>query len=205
MDDDYGEEIVNKEPVEEDIPAQEHPDVITADYVKKLTYPADRFLCKIKDNWPKFKFGGFKIMDYDTKMVLVEVPEQDQDEEISDEDTPLSRVIRYNLGPDFLKLRTVVLSLTFSIGDQPIQNMEMVERHYFKGEVIRSYDFKFGFVIPNSTNTWDFTYDLPQLSPEKEEEIINNPWGVKSDSYFFADGKLIIHNRAIYSYRQLMD
>ena len=83
--------------------------------------------------------------------------------------------------------------------------MQMVERHYFKGEVIRSYEFTFGFVIPNSTNTWEFTYDLPALTPEREEEIINNPWGVKSDSYFFADGKLIIHNRAIYSYRPLYD
>ena len=171
--------------------------------MKRLCLPADRFLCKLKDNWPEFRFRGFKITDYDTKIVLVEVPEQAVDNDVSDEDTPDTRVIRYNLGPDFLKLRTVCLSLTFSIGAQPINNMEMVERHYFKGEVIRSYDFKFGFVIPNSTNTWDFTYEMPNLSAEKEKEIISEPWGVKSDSFFFADGKLIIHNRAAYSYRPL--
>jgi len=78
--------------------------------------------------------------------------------------------------------------------------MEMVERHYFKGNVIRSCDFKFGFIIPNSTNTWDFTYELPKLSRELEEDIKSCPWAVSSDSYFFANGKLIIHNRAIYSY-----
>jgi len=44
----------------------------------------------------------------------------------------------------------------------------MVERHYFKGRVIRSYDFKFGFIIPNSNNSWEFIYDLPELSPEEE-------------------------------------
>ena len=123
---------------------------------------------------------------------------------LSDDDTPESRVIKYNLGPDFLKLQTVVLSLTFSIGPEEIKNMEMVERHYFKGQVIRSYSFKFGFVIPNSTNTWDFTYDLPQLAPELENEIKSTPWAVKSDSFFFANGKLIIHNRAIYSYKHIM-
>ena len=56
-------------------------------------------------------------MDYDTKLVLVDVPEQDVDNDVSDEDTPSSRVIKYNLGPDFLKLKSVVLSLIFSIGE----------------------------------------------------------------------------------------
>ena len=66
--------------------------------------------------------------------------------------------------------------------------MEMVERHYFRGKVIRSYDFTFGFIIPNSTNTWEFIYDLPELSAEEMAEIIAAPWEVKSDSFFFASG-----------------
>ena len=81
--------------------------------------------------------------------------------------------------------------------------MEMVERHYFRGKVIRSYDFTFGFIIPNSTNTWEFIYDLPELSAEEMAEIIAAPWEVKSDSFLLADGKLIIHNRAIYNYQPL--
>ena len=97
-------------------------------------------------------------------------------------------------------MQTVGLTLNFGIGEKEIKNMEMVERHYFRGEVIRSYSFKFGFVIPNSNNSWEFIYDLPQFSPEKMQEIIDSPWEVKSDSFFFAEGKLIIHNRAIYNY-----
>ena len=75
--------------------------------------------------------------------------------------------------------------------------MLMVERHYFRGKVIRSYEFKFGFVIPSSTNSWEFIYDLPELDKA--------PWEVKSDSFFFADGKMIIHNRAEYNYAPLDD
>ena len=60
---------------EEQLPPQQHPEDITAEYVKELQLPADRFLCKLSDNWPKFKFGAFKITDYDSKLVLVEVPE----------------------------------------------------------------------------------------------------------------------------------
>ena len=101
-------------------------------------------------------------------------------------------------------LKTVGLTLHFGIGDKEIKNMEMVERHYFRGKVIRSYSFKFGFVIPGSTNSWEFIYDLPELSQEEMDEIIEAPWEVKSDSFFFAEDKLIIHNRAIYNYQPLI-
>lgn len=93
--------------------------------------------------------------------VLVNVPAQDIDSTLSDEDDPSTRVVKYHLGPQFLQLRTVGLTLNFSIGDKPIQNMEMIEKHYFKGRVLREYGFKFGFIIPSSTNSWDFVYDLP--------------------------------------------
>ena len=98
-------------------------------------------------------------------ITLVEVQDEDIDNEsIKDSDDPTTRVIKYHLGPDFLKLRTIGLTLKFSNGEKPIQNMLMVERHYFDHKVIRSYEFKFGFVIPNSTNTWEFIYDLPELN-----------------------------------------
>ena len=87
-----------------------------------------------------------------------------EDGSLSDLDDPSTRVIKYHLGPDFLRLRLVGLTLEFTNGPQPIKNMEMIERHYFRGRVIRSYDFKFGFVIPGSTNSWEFIYDLPELS-----------------------------------------
>ena len=138
-----------------------------------------------------------------SKITLVDVPDQGQSEQLNDEDDPSTRVIKYHLGPDFLKLKMVGLTLNFGIGPKEIKNLEMVERHYFRGKVIRSYDFKFGFVIPNSTNSWEFIYDLPELSYEEEMEIIDAPWEVKSDSFFFANGELIIHNRAIYNYQPL--
>ena len=182
---------------------QTHPDDITFEYVNSLELPTDRFLCKLSDNTPKFKFAGFKIRDMMSKITLVEVPDDGDDAKLNDDDDPSERVIKYHLGPDFLMLSQVGLTLNFSIGDTPIKKLQMVERHYFRGEVIRSYSFTFGFVIPGSTNSWEFIYDLPELTDEKRNEIIEAPWEVKSDSYFFADDKLIIHNRAIYNYQPL--
>ena len=177
---------------------------ISPDYVRTLKAPTDRFLCKLSDNWPRLRFGGFKIRDIISGFTLVEVHDEDVDNDtIQDSDDPSSRVIKYHLGPDFLRLQTVGLTLRFSNGERPINNMEMVERHYFRGKVIRSYSFKFGFVIPKSTNSWEFIYDLPALSEQEKKDIVNAPWEVKSDSFFFADGKLIIHNRAEYNYAPL--
>jgi hypothetical protein len=91
----------------------------------------------------------------------------------------------------------------FSIGPKPINNMEMIERHYFRGRCIREFSFKFGFVIPNSTNSWEFIYDLPNLSDEEKDQITQAPWEVKSDSFYFANGVLMLHNRCEYNYSNL--
>ena len=93
--------------------------------------------------------------------------------------------------------------MCFGIGPNPIQNLEVIERHYFRGRVIQDFSFKFGFVIPNSVNEWEFVYDLPDLTQEEKQEIIDAPWEVKSDSFYFADDELIVHNRANYNYAPL--
>ena len=85
-----------------------------------------------------------------SKITLVDVPDSGEDATLSDDDDPSERVIKYHLGPDFLKLRQVGLTLNFGVGDKPVKKMAMVERHYFRGKVIRSYEFTFGFLIPNS-------------------------------------------------------
>lgn len=39
--------------------------------------------------------------------------------------------------------------------------------HRPQGRLLRSYDFNFGFVIPNSTNSWEAVYPVPPLSDEE--------------------------------------
>ena len=174
------------------------------DDIRALEKPADNFLCKLSDNWAQFKFKGFRIRDMVSNILLVEVPEDDvENENLDEDDDPSKRLIKYHLGPDFLELKTVGLTMFFSVGATPIQNMEMIEKHYFRNKCIREFSFKFGFIIPNSTNSWELVYDFPDLSEEEKEEIRQAPWEVKSDSYFFANGKLMIHNRAEYNYSEL--
>ena len=65
------------------------------------------------------------------------------------------RCICYDFGDAFLELSTIGTTLTFSVGDNEMPNFRMIERFYFRDQLIRSFDFQFGFGIPNSTNTWE--------------------------------------------------
>ena len=102
--------------------AQQHTAEITPDYVRNLTQPTDQFLCKLADNWPQFKFRGFRIRDMISNITLVDVPDEEIENEqnLSDADDPSKRLIKYHLGPDFLHLQEVGLTMNFSIGPQPI-------------------------------------------------------------------------------------
>ena len=124
----------------------------------------------------------------DSGTTLVDVQESDLDNDITEDmDDPSIRLLKYHFGPDFLDLKTIGLQVAFSVADTPIPNLLMIERHYFKGRVIKSYEFKFGFCMPNSKNTLEMIYDLPTLSEEEKEDMIDSPWQTKSDTFFFVD------------------
>ena len=57
--------------------------------------------------------------------------------------------------------------------------------------------------MPKSKNDCEFIYDIPKITEEEKQEMIDNPWEAKSDSFFFVGGKLIIHNKAAYNYQPL--
>jgi len=65
---------------------------------------------------------------------------------------------------------------------------------------LKTFDFKFGFCIPYSRNTCEHIYEIPELSQELMTEIIKNPFEARSDSFYFVDDKLVMHNKADYSY-----
>ena len=69
-----------------------------------------------------------------------------------------------------------------------------------RADLIRTYDFTFGFCIPNTVNTWEAIYEMPELEPELKEDMVNNPWETQSDSFYFVDDVLIMHNKARYAY-----
>eukprot|EP01017_Pseudomicrothorax_dubius_P002771 TRINITY_DN1021_c0_g1_i1.p1 TRINITY_DN1021_c0_g1~~TRINITY_DN1021_c0_g1_i1.p1 ORF type:complete len:218 (+),score=55.21 TRINITY_DN1021_c0_g1_i1:65-718(+) len=178
---------------------------ITPDDILKLDKPTKNFLCRLADNVFNIQFLSFRIRDMETNTVLFEVRREKGDIVPTTEEDDDVRRVRYHFGPDFFRLKTVGTTLEFCVGDRPVKKFRMIERHYFREKLLRSYDFEFPFCIPNSTNTWESIYDIPPIDEETMQDMINYPWETKSDSFYFVDGKLIMHNKAEYSYAEVVE
>ena len=185
---------------------------ITPDVVRGYKAFTSTFLCGLSANTYHIKFKRFKMRDMESGFTLFEVsddsPDNDNDDapiqdipkELEENIETSPRTIRYHLGPDFLDLKDLGSSLTFSVGKQPVKNLLMIERHYYKDILVKSFEFKFDFCIPNSTNTWESIYTIPEMDPKLKQDMIDHPWETRSDSFYFVEDKLIMHNKAIYNY-----
>lgn len=166
----------------------------TPEVILGLTEATSDFLCSLSDNVYDIRFGSFRIRDMENNQCLFEI---ERDFEEASEDT---RLIQYSFPPEFLLLRNLGTTIHFSVGEIPVSNFRMIERHYFRSNLLQSYDFTVDFMIPNSVNTTEFIYDLPTLPKDLFIEMVSNPYETKSDSFFFVENKLIMHVRAEYDY-----
>ncbi|XP_046385781.1 protein unc-119 homolog B isoform X2 [Ischnura elegans] len=115
-------------------------------------------------------------------------------------DPNAGRFVRYQFTPQFLKLKTVGATVEFTVGSRAVNKFRMIERHYFRDRLLKSFDFEFGFCIPNSRNTCEHIYEFPSLGADLVSEMINHPFETRSDSFYFVDDRLIMHNKADYAY-----
>ena len=106
-------------------------------------------MCSLTDNIYKIEFNEFNIRDMDSGVQLFHVAKDPNMPDIDPAMIPPEledqvRCIQYDFGADFLQLRTIGTQLTFSIGPHEVPNFRMIERHYFRNYMIRSFDFTFG-------------------------------------------------------------
>ncbi|XP_028856587.1 protein unc-119 homolog A [Denticeps clupeoides] len=177
--------------------------VISPEDVLGLQKITENYLCGPEENVHSIDFTRFKIRDMETGTVLFEItkpPVTDSGVEKKDLDPNAGRFVRYQFTPAFLRLRQVGATVEFTVGEIPINNFRMIERHYFRGQLLKSFDFEFGFCIPSSKNTCEHIYEFPALSEELMHEMILHPYETQSDSFYFVDNKLVMHNKADYSY-----
>uniref|UniRef100_A0A3Q2WUI9 Protein unc-119 homolog A n=2 Tax=Haplochromini TaxID=319058 RepID=A0A3Q2WUI9_HAPBU len=163
------------------------------------------YLCSPEENVHMIDFTRFKIRDMETGTVLFEITKPPTPGELQPGgkkqcDPNAGRFVRYQFTPAFLQLRQVGATVEFTVGDTPINNFRMIERHYFRDQLLKSFDFEFGFCMPSSKNTCEHIYEFPTLSEEMMREMILHPYETQSDSFYFVDNKLVMHNKADYSY-----
>ena len=75
-------------------------------------------------------------------------------------------------------------SVEFIVGDMPVNHFRMIERHFFRDKLLKTFDFSFGFCIPNSKNTCEHIYEFPTLT--------NNEGICKVTATYFAINSYII-------------
>ncbi|MDR3549122.1 MAG: PDE6D/unc-119 family protein [Candidatus Pacebacteria bacterium] len=180
--------------------AEDHkyPAVTPAD-VLKYARPTEGFLCPISANVYGISFGKFVIRNVVTNETLLNIePEEGVVPEPIESDD--MRTIRYAFSREFLKLEKVGTAVEFKVGEEEVKNFRMIERHYYGGKLLRSYDFTFGFCIPHSKNSWEVIYSLPQLKDSEINEMVKHPFETKSDSFYFVGNTLIMHHKAEYEY-----
>jgi len=165
------------------------------------------YLCPPQANIYGIDFTRFKIRDVDTGTTLFEIAKpptaEDGDQTEGESETPdlnAGRFVRYQFTPQFLKLRAVGATVEFKVGGKPVNKFRMIERHFFRDQHLKTFDFDFGFCIPNSVNSCEHIYEFPRLDQATIDEMVENPFETRSDSFYFVDDKLVMHNKADYSY-----
>ena len=77
------------------------------------------------------------------------------------------RILKHDFTPDFFKLENLELNLQFDcITNRPLKDLILIEKHFFRGEILSNFEFSFPACIPNSTNTWQYVYQLPLIPDE---------------------------------------
>ena len=60
-----------------------------------------------------------------------------------------------------------ICSVEFTVADKEVKRFRMIERHYFRSKLLKSFDFDFGYCMPGSCNTCEHIYDMPELTPQE--------------------------------------
>ncbi|DAZ92568.1 TPA: hypothetical protein N0F65_012798 [Lagenidium giganteum] len=178
----------------------------TPEDVLELEAPTENFLCPLSANTYGIEFLHFSISDYDSKRKIFEIGKDRPGKAVPKVDLSQARgegayrTIRYEFSEDVLRLPSISTELEFSVGPKEVRDLRMIERHYFRDEIVKSFDFTFGFCIPSSVNNWEAIYALPPLDDDLINDMIAHPYATISDSFYFVGDELIMHNKAEYKY-----
>ncbi len=159
------------------------------------------FLCTIDDNNVGLNVYAFRISDTKTRRIFFQIDRNPNQGFFFGADLNKIRHIKLDFERSFLNTQSITTFTTFSVGAKDIGSLRMVERTYFRNELVITSDAEFGPCAANSTNTWEQVLSLPELAPELKQQMIDNPYETTCDTFFFADGRLIIHNKASYAFR----
>jgi len=94
---------------------------------------------------------------------------------------------------EILKVRNVAREINFS-SQEMMSGLKLVQRAIFNGSHLEEWNFNFGFVIPNSTNSWQQTIKAADEEEMIPAELLSG--NIQLDTTFY-DGSFVIMNQKI--------
>jgi len=95
-----------------------------------------------------------------------------------------------------LKCKAVSREINFS-STEVMNHFHLQQRVYFQGICMEEWEFNFGFVIPNSTNTWQSTIEAADESQMMPPEILSGNVYIETNFY---DGDLFVSRSTVCIY-----
>ncbi|KAL1245242.1 5'-cyclic phosphodiesterase subunit delta,Retinal rod rhodopsin-sensitive cGMP 3' [Trichinella spiralis] len=97
-----------------------------------------------------------------------------------------------------LKCRIVSREINFSSAEQ-MEKFWLEQKVYLKNEVIERWQFEFGFVIPNSTNTWQSVIEAAPEAHMLPAGLLSGNVVIETNFY---DGHLLVSTSRLMTQRQ---
>jgi len=95
-----------------------------------------------------------------------------------------------------LKCRAVSREINFT-SVEPMEKFRLEQKVLFKGRCLEEWNFDFGFVIPNSTNTWQSLIEAAPESQMMPAKVLNG--NVVIETQFF-DADLLVSTSKVRLY-----
>ncbi|XP_050438590.1 retinal rod rhodopsin-sensitive cGMP 3',5'-cyclic phosphodiesterase subunit delta [Adelges cooleyi] len=92
-----------------------------------------------------------------------------------------------------LKCRAVSREINFS-SVEPMEKLRLQQKVLFKGRCLEEWYFEFGFVIPNSTNTWQSLIEAAPESQMMPANVLNGNIVIETNFY---DDELLISSSKV--------
>jgi len=142
---------------------------------------------KSEDILGGFRVNWMNLRDADTGKILW----QGNDDLSVPEDEHEARVPK-----KILKCRAVSREINFT-SVEPMEKFRLEQKVLFKGRCLEEWNFDFGFVIPNSTNTWQSLIEAAPESQMMPAKVLNG--NVVIETQFF-DGDLLVSTSKVRLY-----
>merc|ERR1712013_684784 len=142
---------------------------------------------KAEDILSGFRVNWMNLRDADTGKILwqgnedLSVPEAEHEARVPKK---------------ILKCRAVSREINFS-SIEPMEKFRLEQKVLFKGRCLEEWNFDFGFVIPNSTNTWQSLIEAAPESQMTPAKVLNG--NVVIETQFF-DGDLLVSTSKVRLY-----